>query len=114
MESEGLAKIPKKTAKNALVIIGLLFALPPLLFWITVGLKFGGGDNLLSSFWSLLPSNLLKPMILLLPIPSLLIGLLAFWWIKRRKSGGLPLAATLIAISLSFLIFCAFAALRPN
>ena len=104
----------KKSARHALIVIGLLFILPPFFFWLTVAMKFGGGTDVLFRFWSYLPSYMLDTIIMLLPIPSLLLGVLAFWQIKKRRGRGMPLAASLVILSILFMVLCTLAAFRPD
>ena len=104
----------RKSARNALIIIGLLFILPPLFFWLTVAMKFGGGIDVLFRFWSYLPSYMLDTIIVLLPIPSLLLGAFAIWQIKKRQGKGLLLAASLVTLSILFIVLCTLAAFRPS
>ena len=103
----------KKTAPGALAVIGLLFLLPPLLFWLTVILKIGGGSDWVLRFWGYLPGFSLGVIIILLPIPSLILGVLAFRRIRKQGAKGTALSLITIALSVLFVVLCALAAFRP-
>lgn len=102
----------KKAVLSTLAVIGLLFLLPPLLFWLTVTLKISGGSDWIFRFWGYLPGFSLGVIILLLPIPSLILGVFAFRRIRKQGAKGTALSLITIALSVLFVALCALAAFR--
>ena len=103
----------KKAAPGALAVLGLLFLLPPLLFWLTVALKVGGGSDWIFRFWGYLPGFSLGVIIILLPIPSLILGVFAFRRIRKQGAKGIALSLMTIALSVLFVVLCTLAVFRP-
>ncbi len=104
----------RKTSKNTLALLAFLLILFPLVFWISVGLKFGLGVDLIFNIWNLFYEDYMEFFLLLLPIPAFFFGLAAWWRGKRRHTDRISLSAVTVLGSIASIIFWILAAQRPG
>ena len=100
--------------KNTLAILAFLFILFPMVFWISVGLKFGLGVDLIFNIWNLFYEDYMEFFLLLLPISAFFFGLAAWWRGKRRHTGRTTVSAVTVLGSIASIIFWILAAQRPG
>jgi hypothetical protein len=104
----------REASKNTLAILGFLFILFPLVFWISVGLKFGLGVDLIFNVWNLFYEDYLEFFLLLLPIPAFFLGLAAWWRGKIRHTDRITISMVTVLSSIASIIFWLLAAQRPG
>ena len=104
----------RKASKNTLAILAFLLILFPLVFWISVGLKFGLGVDLIFNVWNLFYEDYMEFFLLLLPIPAFFLGLAAWWRGARRHTGRTSLSVVTVLSSIASIIFWILAAQRPG
>ena len=104
----------RKTSKNTLAAFAFLLILFPLVFWISVGLKFGLGVDLVFNIWNLFYEDYMEFFLLLLPIPAFLFGLAAWRRGARRHTGRTGLSALTVLSSIASIVFWLLATQRPG
>ncbi|HEX7344451.1 MAG TPA: hypothetical protein VF398_09310 [bacterium] len=104
----------RKASKNTLAILGFLFVLFPLVFWVSVLLKFGLGVDLIFNIWNLFYEDYMEFFLLLLPIPAFFFGLAAWRRGKRRHTGRTAINAVTVLGSIASIIFWILAEQRPG
>jgi len=104
----------RKAAKNTLALLAFLLILFPLVFWISVGLKFGLGVDLIFNVWNLFYEDYMEFFLLLLPVPAFFLGLAAWWRGKKRHTDRIPISAVTVLGSIASIIFWLLAAQRPG
>ncbi len=103
-----------KASKNTLATLAFLLILFPIVFWISVGLKFGLGVDLIFNVWNLFYEDYVEFFLLLLPIPAFFLALAAWWRGARRHTGRMSLSAVTVLSSIASIIFWLLAAQRPG
>ena len=103
-----------KASNNTPALLGFVLILFPLIFWISVALKFGLGVDVIFNIWNLFYEDYIEFFLLLLPIPAFILGLAAWWRGARRHTGRMSLGGLTVLSSIASIIFWLLAAQRPG
>ena len=64
--------------------------------------------------WSYLPFEVFQVLVVLLPMPALVFGVIALW--RNRRESGAKLIGSILTVLLSilFLMLCSLAVIKPG
>jgi hypothetical protein len=100
--------------RKNLTSLSAIFLIVPLAFWLVVWTNYRGGSGWLLRIWNYIPFEVFKILIVLLPLPALVLGMIALW--RNRQEGGIKLIGSLgtVLLSIFFTILCSLAVLDPG